>query len=67
MQTAALRNLHRCKRFHHIIHRFHAGKEIFQLGEWQSRCAVAFGLAGVGVAFQKQACQACCHACQREV
>ena len=29
MQTAALRNLHRRKRFHHIVHGFHAHEEVF--------------------------------------
>ena len=49
--AAALRNLHRRKRFDHVVHGFHARKEVFQLGERQGGCAVAFGLAGVGVAF----------------
>ena len=51
----ALRNFHLRKRFNHVVHGFHAHKEVFQLGERQGGCAVAFGLAGVGVAFQKQA------------
>ena len=46
-----LRNLHRCKRFHHVIHGFYAREEVFQLGERQGGCTVALGLAGIGVAF----------------